>query len=97
MSSSSFPRTNDERLRWFSSTHSAWSSRMVMFFRLTTYALCAFMRIVVAIAWDCGPSVEGVRYSCGVDETRGVSFAHQKSLISEDAVSPPYSLASLVR
>ena len=32
-----------------------------------------------------------VRKLCGVDETRSVSFAHQKSLISGDAVSPPCS------
>jgi len=65
MSSSSCPRTNDERLRWFSSIHSAWSSRMVMFFRLTMYALCALIRMVVAVAWACGPSVKRVCYSCG--------------------------------
>jgi len=33
----------------------------------------------------------------GVDESQSDSFAHQKSKISGNAVSPPYDLASLGR
>jgi len=43
------------------------------------------------LAWACGPATEQcTQEDDGVDKTRSVSFAHQKSNIFGDAVSPPY-------
>ena len=97
MSSSSFSWTNEERFRWFSSTHSAWSSRMVIFFRSTVCTIC-FICISVTETWACGPATEQCKQDDdGVDESLYDSFAHQKSSISGDGVSLPYCATRSLR